>query len=123
MDVTEISTPTGSNRLEPRIGRSVSLDHAAQLLGVSRRTVYNRIREGRPVSQGGKDHSNHRLARIIQWKRTVVLTWLVGAALSVSALVVQSLNRALPTLLLSALWVTFFLMAGLRLSSVDHRGH
>jgi excisionase family DNA binding protein len=32
---------------EPRIGRSVSLDHAAQLLGVSRRTVYNRIREGR----------------------------------------------------------------------------
>jgi excisionase family DNA binding protein len=31
----------------PRIGRSVSLDHAAQMLGVSRRTVYNRIREGR----------------------------------------------------------------------------
>jgi len=30
----------------PRIGRSVSLDHAAQLLGVSRRTIYNRIREG-----------------------------------------------------------------------------
>ena len=33
--------------VEPRIGRSVSLDHAAELLGVSRRTVYNRIREGR----------------------------------------------------------------------------
>lgn len=33
--------------VEPRIGRSVSLDHAAQLLGVSRRTIYNRIREGR----------------------------------------------------------------------------
>ena len=33
--------------LEPRIGRSVSLDHAAQLLNVSRRTIYNRIREGR----------------------------------------------------------------------------
>jgi excisionase family DNA binding protein len=32
---------------EPRIGRSVSLDHAAELLGVSRRTVYNRIRDGR----------------------------------------------------------------------------
>jgi len=31
----------------PRIGRSISLDHAAQLLGVSRRTIYNRIREGR----------------------------------------------------------------------------
>lgn len=83
--------------------------------------VVNRLREGRPVSQGGKDHSNHRLARIIQWKRTVMLVWLVGAALSASALVAQNLNSALPTLLLSALWGTFFLTAGLRLSSVDHR--
>ncbi len=32
---------------EPRIGRSVSLEHAAELLGVSRRTIYNRIRDGR----------------------------------------------------------------------------
>ena len=32
---------------EPRIGRSVSIDQAAELLGVPRRTVYNRIREGR----------------------------------------------------------------------------
>ena len=34
----------------PRIGRSVSLDHAAQILGVSRRTIYNRIRDGRLVT-------------------------------------------------------------------------
>jgi excisionase family DNA binding protein len=51
MDMTGTSnSPTSSTSspgLEPRIGRSVSLDHAAQLLGVSRRTVYNRIREGR----------------------------------------------------------------------------
>ena len=32
---------------QPRIGRSVSLDQACQLLQVSRRTVYNWIREGR----------------------------------------------------------------------------
>ncbi len=31
----------------PRIGRSVSLDQACELLQVSRRTVYNWIREGR----------------------------------------------------------------------------
>jgi excisionase family DNA binding protein len=37
--------PEGNS--EPRIGRSVSLDQAAELLGVSRRTIYNRIREGR----------------------------------------------------------------------------
>ena len=38
---------TNSEGFEPRLGRSVSLDQAAQLLGVSRRTIYNRIREGR----------------------------------------------------------------------------
>jgi excisionase family DNA binding protein len=42
---TIVSAPDSG--FEPRIGRSVSLDHAAELLGVSRRTIYNRIREGR----------------------------------------------------------------------------
>jgi excisionase family DNA binding protein len=32
---------------EQRIGRTVSLEQAATLLGVSRRTIYNRIRESR----------------------------------------------------------------------------
>ena len=32
---------------ELRLGRSVSIDKAAELLNVSRRTVYNRIRDGR----------------------------------------------------------------------------
>jgi excisionase family DNA binding protein len=32
---------------EPRLGRSVSIDQAAQLLSVSRRTIYNRIKDGR----------------------------------------------------------------------------
>jgi excisionase family DNA binding protein len=40
-------SPIHSDSLEPRIGRSVSIDHAAEMLGVSRRTIYNRIREGR----------------------------------------------------------------------------
>jgi excisionase family DNA binding protein len=31
----------------PPLGRSVSIDQAARLLNVSRRTIYNRIREGR----------------------------------------------------------------------------
>jgi excisionase family DNA binding protein len=45
---TEVNDPVSADSsFEPRIGRSVSLDHAAQMLGVSRRTVYNRIREGR----------------------------------------------------------------------------
>ena len=39
--------PTESSSFEPRLGRSVTIDQAAALLGVSRRTIYNRIRDGR----------------------------------------------------------------------------
>ena len=38
---------TDTKNFEPHIGRSISLDHAAELLGVSRRTIYNRIRQNR----------------------------------------------------------------------------
>jgi excisionase family DNA binding protein len=48
MNIELSSTDPGSEtRVEPRIGRSMSLDQAARHLGVSRRTIYNRIREGR----------------------------------------------------------------------------
>ena len=42
-----MSTELREGTVEPRMGRSVSIDQAATLLNVSRRTIYNRIREGR----------------------------------------------------------------------------
>jgi excisionase family DNA binding protein len=36
-----------SEMFEQQLGRSVTIDQAAALLHVSRRTIYNRIREGR----------------------------------------------------------------------------
>jgi excisionase family DNA binding protein len=42
-----LTTHTDSPVFEPRLGRSVSIDRAAELLNVSRRTIYNRIRDGR----------------------------------------------------------------------------
>ena len=36
-----------ARQFQPQVGRSVSIEQAAQLLGVSRRTVYYRIRDGR----------------------------------------------------------------------------
>lgn len=45
MDVQPL---TGSEpEFQPQVGRSVSIEQAAQLLAVSRRTVYYRIRDGR----------------------------------------------------------------------------
>lgn len=42
--------PIESEQNGPRLGRSVSIDQAAELLRVSRRTIYNRIRDGRLVT-------------------------------------------------------------------------
>lgn len=41
------TTSSDSPVVDLQLGRSVSLDRAAELLNVSRRTIYNRIREGR----------------------------------------------------------------------------
>ena len=45
MDVQPLNL--SSEDFQPQVGRSVSIEQAAQLLGVSRRTVYYRIRDGR----------------------------------------------------------------------------
>jgi excisionase family DNA binding protein len=42
-----MNTHTDSRDFVPQLGRSVTIERAAQLLGVSRRTVYNRIKDGR----------------------------------------------------------------------------
>jgi excisionase family DNA binding protein len=43
MDTTQDLTAASAT---PRLGRSVSIERAAEILGVSRRTVYYRISEG-----------------------------------------------------------------------------
>ena len=45
MDVQPLTF--SQHEFQPQLGRSVSIEQAAQLLGVSRRTVYYRIRDGR----------------------------------------------------------------------------
>ena len=45
MDVQSLTF--SQTEFHPRVGRSVSIEQAAQLLNVSRRTVYYRIRDGR----------------------------------------------------------------------------
>lgn len=81
--------------------------------------VVNRLRTGRKVYEGGRDHSNHRLASVLRCpNRTIILLWLSTAALCASGLVVLKLDRPLPTLLSSALWTILMLWAGRRLSSI-----
>jgi len=81
--------------------------------------VINRLRDGRKVYLGGKDHSNHRLASVLQSpQRTAYLVWLGAAALCACGLAVLILDRPLSALLFTGTWALLFLWAGARLSAV-----
>src|SRR5690242_2705369 len=84
--MTQVQTATSQTEqpvlqsLPPALGRSVSLDQAAQFLNVSRRTIYNRIKDGQlaTVRAGGSQRvlvdSLQALARL---SLGVVLTLVV----------------------------------------------
>ena len=81
--------------------------------------VIRRLMEGRRIEQGGRDHTNHRLASLIQCpKRTVLLIWCSTAALCASGFALSRVQHPLPVLLLWALWMLLFLLTARRLSSV-----
>ena len=81
--------------------------------------VVRRVMEGRRIEQGGRDHTNHRLASLIQCpKRTVLLIWCSTAALCASGFALSRVQHPLPALLLWALWILLFLLTARRLSSV-----
>jgi len=81
--------------------------------------ILTRMRDGRPIYQGGRDHTNHRLASVLQCpKTTVVVVWASGAVLCAAGLSMLHLNRPLPTALLWGLSTILLLWSGLRLSSV-----
>lgn len=63
----------------PVLGRSVSIDHAAQLLDVSRRTIYNRIRDGRLRTVRTLGGSQRVLIESLQEHRRLPRTMTAGA--------------------------------------------
>lgn len=81
--------------------------------------VITRLRDGRPVHQGGKDHTNHRLASLLQCPiRTVLLIWVLTAGLCAAGIATLQLNRLPATALLSGLLTILLFWSGRRLSSV-----
>jgi UDP-GlcNAc:undecaprenyl-phosphate GlcNAc-1-phosphate transferase len=109
------ASPPGWGRLGPPL---LLLYPAFDLVFV----VVNRLREGRKVYEGGKDHSNHRLARVLGSPvRTVLLLWLAAGLLVLAGAGILRLDRAVPAI---ASWGASLLVLGwlgLRLSAVPSR--
>ena len=57
---------------EQKLGRSVTIDQAAELLNVSRRTVYNRIRDGKLQTIRTMGGSQRVLISSVEENRKVV---------------------------------------------------
>jgi UDP-GlcNAc:undecaprenyl-phosphate GlcNAc-1-phosphate transferase len=82
-------------------------------------SVITRVRDGHPVYEGGKDHTNHRLAALVgPPELTVALVWLGGAALCASGLVVVALDRPTATLAIFGTWFVALVAGGFRLAAV-----
>jgi UDP-GlcNAc:undecaprenyl-phosphate GlcNAc-1-phosphate transferase len=82
-----------------------------------------RLLEGRPISQGGRDHTSHRLVgRGLSEKRAVVLLALISAALGGTSLAYTVINDQRITLL--GILITFALLVqfGSYLSTVERTG-
>ncbi|MGI9626601.1 MAG: hypothetical protein ACR2QM_07190 [Longimicrobiales bacterium] len=60
----------------------------------------SRLAEGRPISQGGRDHASHRLVAVgIEESRAVRLLWLFAGASGAVALALRTTDRAFAGLL------------------------
>ncbi len=77
-----------------------------------------RLRDGVPVTQGGKDHTSHRLVNLGMPHRVAVgLLWIVTAALGAIALVVANLQITEAAIVVTSIGF-FALVAGVVLSFV-----
>jgi UDP-GlcNAc:undecaprenyl-phosphate GlcNAc-1-phosphate transferase len=81
-----------------------------------------RLLEGRPVYQGGRDHTSHRLVyRGLSEKRAVILLGLVSAALGATSFAYNTLDDTFITLAGVLLTFAFLLQFGSYLADVNHQ--
>jgi UDP-GlcNAc:undecaprenyl-phosphate GlcNAc-1-phosphate transferase len=80
-----------------------------------------RLLEGRPISQGGRDHTSHRLVyRGLSEKRAVILLGVVSAALGATSLAYNVFDDTYVTLAGVLLTFAFLLQFGTYLADVEH---
>lgn len=78
-----------------------------------------RLKEGRSIFQGGKDHSSHRLALLgLKKKRAVLIIYGICVALGLTALVIQHMRPKAAIILICAIALSMALL-GLRLAFVN----
>lgn len=80
---------------------------------------YTRKRDGRRISQGGKDHSTHRIGTAVgSTKVTAIIVYLINTIIALTAVIVLKLH-SLPVLIISTIiYVVAFLFFGRKLDQI-----
>ena len=81
--------------------------------------VVTRIREGRKIYEGGKDHTTHRLNRLVKGpRRTTLWLYLCASALTLTGLGLAQAQGLVQVLLWVLVWMFWLLLLGLRLARI-----
>lgn len=81
--------------------------------------VISRIKEGRSIFQGGKDHSSHRLALLgFKKKRAVLVIFFINICLGFSGYVLSKVKEPLTAILIALVVFLCILVLGVRLGMV-----
>jgi len=80
---------------------------------------YTRKRDGRRVSQGGKDHTTHRIGTAMRSVTiTALLVYLINAIIVITTILVFRANSVLLLILLTAIFAAMFLVFGHKLDQI-----
>jgi UDP-GlcNAc:undecaprenyl-phosphate GlcNAc-1-phosphate transferase len=81
--------------------------------------VVRRLREGRKIYEGGKDHTTHRLSRLVNGpRRTAAWVYFVAASLTWTGVALAHAKGTPEVLLWLSAWAIGLLLFGLRLARV-----
>ncbi len=81
--------------------------------------IVRRVREGRKIYQGGKDHTTHRLNRLVRGpRRTAVWVYFFAASLTWTGVALAHAEGAPQVVLWLSVWALWLLLLGLRLARI-----
>jgi len=81
--------------------------------------IVRRLREGRKIYQGGKDHTTHRLNRLVRGpRRTAAWVYFFAASLTWTGVALANAQGLPQVLLWLSAWALWLLLLGLRLARI-----
>lgn len=81
--------------------------------------IISRVKDGRSIFQGGKDHSSHRLALLgLRKRRAVLVIFSINVCLGLAGYILSKVSSPLTAIIIAAIAFLFMVGLGIRLGMV-----